>query len=103
MGKAAVQSNAIEHSQRLPPLIRAAQYVRMSREHQQYSITNQSAANHMYAAQRGMEIVRTYSDEGRSGLNLNRREGLKQLITDVVQSGRRNFEAIIVYDVSRWG
>lgn len=104
MGKAAVETGtgASERSQPLSALIRAAQYVRMSREHQKYSIANQSAANHVYAAQHRLEIVRTYSDEGRSGLSLNRRAALKQLIADV-QTGRADFKAIIVYDVSRWG
>jgi DNA invertase Pin-like site-specific DNA recombinase len=49
-----------------------------------------------------MEIVRTYADEGKSGLNLNRRESLKRLIQDV-QAGHADFTAIIVFDVTRWG
>jgi DNA invertase Pin-like site-specific DNA recombinase len=104
MGKATVGvgANAAEPPELPPATIRAAQYVRMSREHQKYSIANQSTANHVYAAQHGMAIVRTYSDEGRSGLSLNRRNALKQLITDV-QSAKIEFNAIIVYDVSRWG
>ena len=44
------------------PLIRAAQYVRMSTEHQQYSTDNQAAAIARYAEQRGYEIVKTYAD-----------------------------------------
>jgi DNA invertase Pin-like site-specific DNA recombinase len=82
--------------------LRAAQYVRMSTDHQKYSTVNQSAANHAYAAMRGMEIVRTFADEGRSGLSLKRRDALKQLIEEV-QNGRADFQAILVYDVSRWG
>jgi DNA invertase Pin-like site-specific DNA recombinase len=84
------------------PLVRAAQYVRMSTDHQNYSTANQSAANHAYAASRGMEIVRTYADQGRSGLSIERRDALQQLIKDVV-SGNSEFTAILVYDVSRWG
>ena len=45
-----------------PP--RAAQYVRMSTEHQQYSTENQTDAIRRYAEGRSMQIVRTYSDEG---------------------------------------
>jgi DNA invertase Pin-like site-specific DNA recombinase len=67
--------------------IPAAQYVRMSTEHQKYSTTNQSESNHIYAASRGMEIVKTYADQGRSGLSLHRRVGLQRLLDDV-QSGR---------------
>ncbi|RLK08436.1 recombinase family protein [Ruegeria conchae] len=81
---------------------RAAQYVRMSTEHQRYSTENQSDAIAHYAEQRGIEIVRTYSDEGKSGLRIQGRDGLKQLIDDI-QSGKANFEAVLVYDISRWG
>ena len=38
--------------------IRAAQYVRMSTEHQQYSTENQADAIREYAAKRDIEIVR---------------------------------------------
>ncbi|WP_302477831.1 recombinase family protein [Ruegeria arenilitoris] len=81
---------------------RAAQYVRMSTEHQRYSTENQSDAIAHYAEQRGIEIVRTYSDEGKSGLRIQGRDGLKQLIDDI-QSGKADFEAVLVYDISRWG
>ncbi|UWU66214.1 recombinase family protein [Bradyrhizobium sp. NC92] len=81
---------------------RAAQYVRMSTDHQRYSTQNQAAAIAVYAAQHGLTIVSTYSDEGRSGLHIQRREGLIELIDDV-RSGRADFDHILVYDVSRWG
>ena len=84
------------------PRIRAAEYVRMSTEHQQYSTENQADAIRQYAARRGIEIVRTYADEGRSGLRLDGRDALKQLIEDV-EGGRADFTTILVYDVSRWG
>jgi DNA invertase Pin-like site-specific DNA recombinase len=82
--------------------VRAAQYVRMSTEHQKYSTENQSEAIQNYAARRGIEIVRTYADEGKSGLSLGGRDALKRLIDDV-QAKRTDFTTILVYDVSRWG
>jgi DNA invertase Pin-like site-specific DNA recombinase len=82
--------------------VRAAQYVRMSTEHQQYSTSNQADVIREYAERRGYEIVRTYADEGKSGLNVAGREQLRRLIDDV-QHGRADFDAILVYDVSRWG
>lgn len=85
-----------------PAPIRAAEYVRMSTEHQKYSTANQSDTIHAYAALRNMTIVRTYADEGISGLSLHRREALKRLIADV-EGGNADFKAILVYDVSRWG
>jgi DNA invertase Pin-like site-specific DNA recombinase len=81
---------------------RAAQYVRMSTDHQRYSILNQTVTIAEYAERRGFVVVRTYADEGRSGLRLERRDALKQLIADV-QTGRNDYEVILVYDVSRWG
>jgi DNA invertase Pin-like site-specific DNA recombinase len=74
----------------------------MSTEHQRYSTENQSDAIAHYAEQRGIKIVRTYSDEGKSGLRIQGRDGLKQLIDDI-QSGQAAFEAVLVYDISRWG
>ena len=82
--------------------VRAAEYVRMSTEHQKYSTENQADAIRQYARVRGFEIVRTYGDEGKSGLRLDGRHALKQLIDDV-QMGKTDFAAILVYDVSRWG
>jgi DNA invertase Pin-like site-specific DNA recombinase len=55
-------------------IVRAAEYVRMSTEHQKYSTENQADAIRPYAARRGIEIVRTYADEGKSGLRLDGRE-----------------------------
>jgi DNA invertase Pin-like site-specific DNA recombinase len=74
----------------------------MSTEHQKYSTENQAEAIRNYAARRGLEIVRTYADSGKSGLRLDGRDGLKQLLADV-ESGNADFETILVYDISRWG
>jgi DNA invertase Pin-like site-specific DNA recombinase len=82
--------------------VRAAQYVRMSTDYQKYSTQNQADAIAVYAAQHNLTVVRTYSDEGRSGLGLEQREGLKALISDVL-NGRADFDRILVFDVSRWG
>jgi DNA invertase Pin-like site-specific DNA recombinase len=79
-----------------------AQYLRVSTEHQQYSFENQSAAIRMYAESHGFHVIRTYSDAAKSGIVLNRRHGLRQLLQDVV-AGAAPYRAILVYDVSRWG
>ncbi len=83
-------------------LLRAAEYVRMSTEHQQYSTENQGDKIREYAARRSIEIVKTYADAGKSGLRIDGRIALQQLLSDV-QSGKANFQIILVYDVSRWG
>jgi len=82
--------------------LRAAQYMRMSTDLQRYSIANQAAAIAAYALEKQFTIVRTYLDEGRSGLTIKGRAGLIEMIDDV-QSGRADFGHILVYDVSRWG
>lgn len=81
---------------------RAAQYVRMSTEHQQYSTHNQSDKIREYAERRGIQIVRTYADDGKSGLSIGGRAALQRLIADV-EAGAADFNVILVYDVSRWG
>jgi DNA invertase Pin-like site-specific DNA recombinase len=94
-----------EHSSRHPShseVSRVAEYIRMSTEHQQYSTENQGQVIRQYAERRGMNIVRTYTDAGKSGLKIDGRSALKQLIQDV-ETGVADFTAILVYDVSRWG
>lgn len=44
-------------------LFRAAEYVRMSTEHQQYSTENQADKIREYAQRRGIQIVKTYADD----------------------------------------
>jgi DNA invertase Pin-like site-specific DNA recombinase len=74
----------------------------MSTEHQKYSTENQSDIIKRYAAQRGLEISRTYIDAGRSGLNVEGRPGLQRLLADI-EGGAADFSVVLVYDVSRWG
>jgi DNA invertase Pin-like site-specific DNA recombinase len=80
----------------------AAQYLRMSTEHQQYSLENQAATIHKYANSHNFEVVQTYSDAAKSGVVLNRRQGLRNLLQDVV-AGTAPYRVVLVYDVSRWG
>jgi DNA invertase Pin-like site-specific DNA recombinase len=83
-------------------LFRAAEYVRMSTEHQQYSTENQADKIREYAERRGIQIIKTYADSGKSGLRIDGRQALQQLIKDV-ETGAADFQIILVYDVSRWG
>jgi DNA invertase Pin-like site-specific DNA recombinase len=82
--------------------IPAAQYLRMSTEHQQYSTENQAHCNEQYARFHGFTITRTYRDSAKSGLWLKGRPGLRELLRDVTE-GKTDYKAILVYDVSRWG
>ena len=81
---------------------RAALYVRMATEQQQYSTANQTDKIRDYASKRGIVIIKTYSDVGKSGLSIFGRTGLQKLLSDV-DSGQADFNLILVYDISRWG
>jgi len=74
----------------------------MSTEHQKYSTENQSTVIRQYAEKRGISIIRTYADDGKSGLVLGGRNSLKKLFDDV-KNGSADFSCILVYDISRWG
>lgn len=82
--------------------LRAAEYMRMSTEHQQYSIANQSEAIQQYANAHSIEIIRTYVDRGKSGLAIKGRHGLRDLL-QTAECGIADFTLLLVYDVSRWG
>ncbi|WP_167784655.1 recombinase family protein [Ramlibacter rhizophilus] len=80
----------------------AAQYVRMSTDKQDLSPDLQKAAIAAYAASHNIEVVATYEDGGKSGLQIVNRAGMKRLLADV--EGRDcPFSKILVYDISRWG
>jgi DNA invertase Pin-like site-specific DNA recombinase len=83
-------------------MIRAAQYLRVSTKSQAHSLPQQAAEIADYAARHGYMIVRNYSDEGRSGVRLRGRAAMKQLLTDVF-TANRDFDAVLVQDISRWG
>jgi DNA invertase Pin-like site-specific DNA recombinase len=80
----------------------AVAYVRMSTDHQKYSTENQLDIIRDYATARGLKILRVFEDSGRSGLRLDGREALQNLMAEV-RTGQADFKAILVYDVSRWG
>jgi DNA invertase Pin-like site-specific DNA recombinase len=74
---------------------RAAQYVRMSTEHQQYSIENQSAAIALYAAAHNLGIIPSFVDWGKTGMTIRQRKGLQDLIR-AVESGEADFTDVLV-------
>jgi DNA invertase Pin-like site-specific DNA recombinase len=80
----------------------AVQYLRASTGLQPCSIDQQSMAIAAYAALRDFEIMDTYSDDAISGLTLSARPALRRLLADALAPDRK-FQAILIYDVSRWG
>lgn len=81
---------------------RAAQYLRMSTEHQKYSTENQATVIAAYAEREALTIVRTYEDGAKSGLTFKGRAALEKLIDDAI-SVTRDFDHLLIFDVSRWG
>jgi len=82
--------------------LKGALYVRMSTEHQKYSIINQKKALEAYASKHEIDIVNTYSDSGKSGINIAGRTGLKTLLREV-EDLEVQFTEVLVLDISRWG
>ena len=80
----------------------AAQYVRMSTDHQKYSVDNQEELITAYAELHNYTIIKKYTDLGRSGLRLEGRDALREMLDDI-ECGRAEFGTVLVYDVSRWG
>lgn len=80
----------------------AAAYLRMSTESQNYSLHHQEQALIQYASVNKIDIIKTYVDAGKSGLNAKGRPGLLELLDDV-KNGTVPFELLLVYDISRWG
>ncbi|WP_369929379.1 recombinase family protein [Xanthomonas sp. NCPPB 2632] len=82
--------------------VMVAEYLRMSTDKQDTSISNQRAAIAAYAATHNMLVLRSFEDEGRSGLDLAGRPALTSLL-GAVEAHTLGCTAILVLDVSRWG
>lgn len=80
----------------------AAQYLRMSTDRQDVSLDYQAKSIAKWASEHGYNIVATYADEGISGVGIEKRHALKDLLRTVI-GGQSRFHAVLVYDVSRWG
>lgn len=81
---------------------RVAEYLRTSTREQPHSMDTQREAIRRYACTYGYEIVRTYADHGRSGLTLSKRPGFCAVLQDIA-CGDADYEAVLVFDVTRWG
>jgi DNA invertase Pin-like site-specific DNA recombinase len=88
----------VECGTRIP----AAEYLRVSHQDQTNGLKAQAQRIRAYAEHHGFRIVKTYVDHGRSGLVVQRRKGLRDLLNDVV-ARCTNYKVILVDDVSRWG
>ncbi len=83
---------------------KAAMYLRMSDPRQECSTEIQEKLIRNYADNNGIEIVRAYADEGKSGVVATGRNSFQKLISDVKnREAELDFSLLLVYDVSRWG
>ena len=80
----------------------AAQYLRMSTDDQKCSMPLQISSIEKYAQRNGYIVTKTYIDAGKSGVVLKHRNGLNELLQDVI-SRKATYRVILVHDVSRWG
>ena len=80
-------------------------YVRCSTDMQDHSIEDQKAEILRYAREHGFVFIKPYwfVDEGKSGISIEEREGFQSMIAAVEQRLYELPDAILVYDVSRWG
>lgn len=83
---------------------KAAIYLRMSDDRQECSTEIQEKIIRVYADKNDIEIVRIYTDEGKSGVVIKGRHSFQKLIHNVqLEKQEFGFELLLVYDISRWG
>ena len=80
----------------------AAVYLRMSTDHQRYSLGNQIRALAAYSTSHDLTVVDAFADEGKSGLDVRGRPALRQLLA-CIEDGTWQFGVLLVLDISRWG
>ena len=86
-----------------PPKVRAVAYYRHSaQDRQENSIPIQRDQVREWADQHGVEIIKEFSDHGKSGLNSEGRPAFNEMMDEWVTK-RTDFEYILCLDVSRWG
>lgn len=84
-------------------LKRAVAYYRHSAEiGQENSVEIQSDQVRKWASEHGIEIIKEFSDHGKSGLSTEHRDAFNDMIDNWVKK-RDDFEFVLALDVSRWG
>ena len=83
---------------------RAVAYYRHSaQDRQENSVEIQQDQVRQFAREHDIEIIREFSDRGKSGLSTDGRDGFNEMISEYVQGAKEDFEYVLVLDVSRWG
>ncbi len=79
-----------------------AYYRHSAQDRQENSIPIQRDQVREWAEQHGIEIIREFSDAGRSGLNAEDRPEFTEMMDHWVKQ-KKDFEYVLCLDVSRWG
>ena len=85
----------------LSPERPVAGYLRSATQLEGESLRDQLEAVLRYARDRGMQLIRIYCDECRSGLRIDDRPGLRQLFRDI-EGGTGDFGDVLLLNRSRW-
>jgi len=82
---------------------RAAAYYRHSaQDRQENSVEIQQDQVRQFAEDNNIEMVEEYIDRGKTGLITEGREAFQRMLHDV-ETGKHQFDYVLVLDVSRWG
>ena len=82
--------------------MKSVAYLRRSTDMQDQSLDDQLAVINAYADREGHEIIRIFTDDAISGTTSEKRPAFQEM-TALAQQPGCGFEAILVYDVSRFG
>jgi len=86
-----------------PFIKRAVAYYRHSaQDRQENSVEIQQDQVRKFAADNNIQIVEEYIDRGKTGLITEGREAFQRMLHDV-ETGKQQFDYVLVLDVSRWG
>lgn len=80
----------------------AVAYLRRSTEQQERSLGDQEAVVRRYAAEHGLRILRTYTDDAISGVDTRARRAFRAMMSEAEQSDR-DLDVVLVYNVRRRG
>jgi DNA invertase Pin-like site-specific DNA recombinase len=84
------------------PKLRAVAYYRHSAEiGQENSVEIQRDKVRKFAKKHGIEIIHEFADRGKSGLNAEGRPAFNELMK--WSATRKDFDLVLVLDISRWG
>jgi len=89
---------------RTPHSKKAVAYYRHSaQDRQENSIPIQREKVKKFADEHGISIIEEFKDPGKSGLTIHNRPGFNTMMQEYVIEGKKEFDYILVLDVSRWG